>query len=71
MPWRVVLAAADDDLATLGRAAWEEVRGESFRRSRCAPNAAINHIPHASTKIDISIGQYLSISCARRATPRE
>ena len=56
---RVVPRGSDDDLATLGRTAWEEVRGEKFSTFAVRSKRSDKSFPHASTKIDISVGQYL------------
>src|SRR3984893_9842750 len=56
---RVVPPGGDDDLATLGRAAWEEVRGEKFSTFAVRSKRSDKSFPYASTKIDVSVGQYL------------
>ncbi len=56
---RVVPRGGDDDLATLGRAAWDEVRGEKFSTFAVRSKRSDKSFPHASTKIDVSVGQYL------------
>src|SRR5258707_6249758 len=56
---RVVPRGGDADLATLGRAAWDEVRGEKFSTFAVRSKRSDKSFPHASTKIDVSVGQYL------------
>jgi thiamine biosynthesis protein ThiI len=56
---RVVPRGGDNDLATLGRAAWEEVRGEKFLTFAVRAKRSDKSFPHPSTEIDASVGQYL------------
>ena len=56
---RVVRRGGDNDLATLGSAAWEEVRGENFSTFAVRSKRSDKSFPHPSTEIDVSVGQYL------------
>src|ERR1700694_3332649 len=56
---RVVPRDGAHDLATLGRAAREEVRGEKFSTFAVRSKRSDKSFPHTSTKIDVSVGQYL------------
>src|ERR1700737_4267597 len=56
---RVVPRGGDNDLATLGRAAWEEVRGEKFSTFAVRAKRSDKSFPHHTTEIDASVGQYL------------
>jgi thiamine biosynthesis protein ThiI len=56
---RVVSRSGENDLATLGRAAWDEVRGEKFSTFAVRAKRSDKSFPHPSTEIDASVGQYL------------
>jgi thiamine biosynthesis protein ThiI len=56
---RVVARGGEDDLATLGRAAWEEIRDEKFSTFAVRSKRSDKSFPHTSTQIDVSVGQYL------------
>ncbi len=55
----VVPRGSEDDLAALGRAAWEEVRGEKFSTFAVRSKRSDKTFPHRTLDIDISVGQYL------------
>src|ERR1700681_316838 len=56
---RVVPRGGDNDLATLGRVAWEEVRSEKFSTFAVRAKRSDKSFPHTTTEIDVSVGQYL------------
>jgi thiamine biosynthesis protein ThiI len=56
---RVVSRTEAEDLAVLGRAAWEEVRGEKFATFAVRSKRSDKSFPHRTTDIDASVGQYL------------
>ena len=56
---RVVPRGVEDDLAALGRAAWEEVRGEQFSSFAVRAKRSDKSFPHRTTEIEVAIGQYL------------
>jgi len=56
---RVVPRGSEDDLAALGRAAWEEVRGEKFETFAVRAKRSDKSFPQSSVDIDVSVGQYL------------
>ena len=56
---RVVARGGEDDLTTLGRAAWEEIREEKFSTFAVRSKRSDKSFPHTSTQIDVSVGQYL------------
>src|ERR1700681_1054727 len=56
---RVVPRGSDDDLAALGRAAWEEVRGEKFETFAVRAKRSDKSFPQRTIDIDVSVGQYL------------
>jgi thiamine biosynthesis protein ThiI len=55
----VVSRGGDDDLAALGRAAWEEVRGEKFSTFAVRAKRSDKSFPHRTSEIEVSVGQYL------------
>jgi tRNA uracil 4-sulfurtransferase len=56
---RVVPRNEGEDLAALGRAAWEEVRGEKFATFAVRSKRSDKSFPHRTSQIDVSVGQYL------------
>jgi thiamine biosynthesis protein ThiI len=56
---RVVPRTEGEDLAALGRAAWEEVRGEKFATFAVRSKRSDKSFPHRTSEIDVSVGQYL------------
>jgi tRNA uracil 4-sulfurtransferase len=56
---RVVPRTGGEDLAVLGQAAWEEVRGEKFATFAVRSKRSDKSFPHRTTDIDASVGQYL------------
>jgi len=56
---RVVPRSTGEDLAVLGQAAWEEVRGEKFATFAVRSKRSDKSFPHRTTDIDASVGQYL------------
>ena len=56
---RVVPRGGDDDLAALGRAAWEEVRGENFSTFAVRAKRSDKSFPHRTSEIEVSVGRYL------------
>jgi thiamine biosynthesis protein ThiI len=56
---RVVPRVGENDLASLGIAAWEEVRGQKFSTFAVRAKRSDKSFPHSSTEIDRSVGQYL------------
>ena len=56
---RVVPRGGEDDLAALGRAAWEEVRGEKFSTFAVRAKRSDKSFPHRTSEIEVSVGQYL------------
>jgi thiamine biosynthesis protein ThiI len=56
---RVVSRGSEDDLAALGRAAWEEIRGETFSTFAVRAKRSDKSFPHPTSEIEISVGQYL------------
>jgi thiamine biosynthesis protein ThiI len=56
---RVVPRGSDDDLAALGRAAWEEIRDEKFETFAVRAKRSDKSFPQSSVEIGISAGQYL------------
>ena len=56
---RVVPRGGEDDLAALGRAAWEEVRGEKFSSFAVRAKRSDKSFPHRTIEIEVSVGQYL------------
>jgi len=57
---REVPRSGDGDLAALGRAAWEEVRGEKFSTFAVRAKRSDKSFPHRTSGIEISVGQYLA-----------
>jgi tRNA uracil 4-sulfurtransferase len=66
---REVPRGVEDDLAALGRAAWEEVRKEKFSTFAVRAKRSDKSFPHRSSEIEVSVGQYLRD--ALRAAGRE
>ena len=56
---RVVPREGADDLATLGQAAWEEVRGQSFSSFAVRAKRSDKSFPHRSLDIEVSVGKFL------------
>lgn len=56
---RVVPRGSEDDLAALGRAAWEEIRDEKFDTFAVRAKRSDKSFPQSSVAIDVSVGQYL------------
>lgn len=56
---RVVPRGGADDLAALGRAAWEEIRGEKFQTFAVRAKRSDKSFPHSSLDVERSVGQYL------------
>jgi tRNA uracil 4-sulfurtransferase len=56
---RVVPRGGADDLAALGQAAWEEIRGEKFATFAVRSKRSDKSFPHRTSEIDVSVGQYL------------
>ncbi len=56
---RVVPRGGIDDLAALERAAWEEVRGETFSSFAVRAKRSDKTFPHRTSEIEVSVGQYL------------
>jgi thiamine biosynthesis protein ThiI len=56
---REVPRGGDDDLTALGRAAWEQVRGEKFSTFAVRSKRSDKTFPHRTLDIDISVGKYL------------
>jgi thiamine biosynthesis protein ThiI len=56
---RVVSRTEGEDLSVLGRAAWEEVRGEKFATFAVRSKRSDKSFPHRTSEIDVSVGQYL------------
>ena len=56
---RVVPRGSEDDLAALGRAAWEEIRGEKFETFAVRAKRSDKSFPQRTIDIDVSVGQYL------------
>ena len=56
---RVVPRGSEDDVAALGRAAWEEVRAEKFETFAVRAKRSDKSFPQSSVEIDVSVGQYL------------
>lgn len=56
---RVVLRGSEDDLAALGRAAWEEIRGEKFETFAVRAKRSDKSFTPSSVEIDVAVGRYL------------
>src|SRR5580693_64679 len=54
-----IARGGEDDLAALGRAAWEEIRGEKFSTFAVRARRSDKSFPHRTTEIEVAIGQYL------------
>jgi thiamine biosynthesis protein ThiI len=66
---RVVPRGSEDDLAALGRAAWEEIRGEKFATLAVRAKRSDKSFPPSSVEIDVSVGQYLMDQLRARKIP--
>jgi tRNA uracil 4-sulfurtransferase len=56
---RVIPRGGEDDLAALGRAAWDEVRAEKFGTFAVRAKRSDKTFPYHTSEIEISVGQYL------------
>jgi len=56
---RVVPRVGENDLVALGKAAWEEVRGETFSTFAVRAKRSDKKFPHRSLDIEVAVGQYL------------
>jgi len=56
---RAVARGGEDDLAALGRAAWDEIRGEKFEAFAVRAKRSDKSFPYSSVQIDVSVGKYL------------
>jgi thiamine biosynthesis protein ThiI len=56
---RVVPRTGEDDLETLGRAAWEEIRGQNFATFAVRAKRSDKKFPHRSIDIEAAVGEYL------------
>ena len=56
---RVVPRGSENDLAALGRAAWEEIRGEKFATFAVRAKRSDKTFPYHTSEIEISVGQAL------------
>jgi tRNA uracil 4-sulfurtransferase len=56
---RVVARGGENDLAALGRAAWEEARNEKFSTFAVRAKRSDKSFPHGSLEIEAAIGQHL------------
>ena len=56
---RVVPRGGENDLVSLERAAWEEVRVENFSSFAVRAKRSDKSFPHRTSEIEISVGQYL------------
>jgi thiamine biosynthesis protein ThiI len=56
---RVVPRGSADDLAALGHAAWDEIRGEKFETFAVRAKRSDKTFPQGSVEIDVSVGQHL------------
>jgi thiamine biosynthesis protein ThiI len=56
---RMVPRGGGDDLAALGHAAWEEVRGEKFQTFAVRAKRSDKSFPHRTSEIEVSVGQHL------------
>src|SRR6202163_1883499 len=56
---RIVPRGSEDDLAELGRAAWEEIRGEKFATFAVRAKRSDKSFPQRTIDIEVSVGQYL------------
>jgi tRNA uracil 4-sulfurtransferase len=56
---RVVARDDADDLAALGQAAWEEIRGEKFETFAVRAKRSDKSFPKNSVEIDVAVGQFL------------
>src|ERR1700739_4707373 len=56
---RVVARGSADDLAALGRAAWEEIRGANFQTFSVRAKRSDKSFPHRTSEIEVFVGQHL------------
>lgn len=56
---RVVPRGSQDDLAALGAAAWEEIRGQKFETFAVRAKRSDKSFSPGSVQIDVSVGKYL------------
>src|ERR1700675_3918511 len=56
---RVVSRGSEDDIAALGRAAWEEIRDEKFATFAVRSKRSDKSFPQRTLDIDVAVGQYL------------
>ena len=56
---RMVPRGTGDDLAALGRAAWEEIRSEKFETFAVRAKRSDKSFPQSSVEIDVAVGQHL------------
>ncbi len=56
---RVVPRGGESDLAALGDAAWEEIRGEKFSTFAVRAKRSDKSFPHRSLDIEVAVGQHL------------
>ena len=56
---RMVPRGSGDDLAALGRAAWEEIRGEKFDTFAVRAKRSDKTFQKSSVEIDVAVGQFL------------
>jgi tRNA uracil 4-sulfurtransferase len=56
---RVVPRGSEDDMAALGRAAWEEIRGEKFATFAVRSKRSDKSFPGRTIDIEVSVGQFL------------
>ena len=56
---RVVPRGSADDLAALGRAAWEEIRGANFQTFAVRAKRSDKSFPHRTSEIEGFVGQHL------------
>lgn len=61
---RTVPRGGPDDLAAIGRAAWEEIRGEAFETFAVRAKRSDKSFPQSSVDIDKAVGKYL-VECLR------
>ena len=57
---RVVSRGGANDLAALGQAAWEEIRGEKFQTFAVRAKRSDKSFPKSSVEIDVAVGQFLA-----------
>jgi tRNA uracil 4-sulfurtransferase len=57
---RVVPRGSENDLRALERAAWAEVRGETFSSFAVRAKRSDKSFPHRTSEIEVSVGKYLA-----------